>query len=64
VAAGAGYPNPVIEAVTSARESSPVARRSTPDIDGDADLPADWQLVRELPSQTYTWPRYKEHYDK
>jgi hypothetical protein len=33
------------------------------DADGTTELPAGWELVREMPNQSYAWPELHEDYD-
>jgi hypothetical protein len=42
---------------------SPRPPRKLAHSNGDADLPVDWKLVREIPNQSYAWPMAREEYE-
>ncbi len=57
----AGFHNPIIEPVGADRTSGRTAVTAT---ERTADLPEDWQLVREREGQSYQWPGTREHYSR
>ena len=57
----AGFHNPIIEPVGADRTSGRTAATAT---ERTADLPEDWQLVREREGQSYQWPGTREHYSR
>ena len=63
----AGFTTPSMTAAgLDSRISQPAGATPTPEsgspLDGDADLPDAWRVVRELEGQSYRWPEEHEHY--